>query len=174
MRIALNGVRAVFHRPHHQKETNKGAVKSMRRLLTEAGSHAMMEYKGSVGKVEFDEDAGIIHGEVINTRDVITFQGDSVAEVKKGRSGAIQRLRQLTYTRCLDKPVARNSQHTKAQYVATCEFVEGGSVLSVEFQSYTSEENLATNCRFQRIIRRKYRNSLSQLTFSSRFRRIFH
>ncbi len=43
----------------------------------------MMEYKGYIGKVEFDEDAGIIHGEVINTRDVITFQGDSVAEVKK-------------------------------------------------------------------------------------------
>jgi len=43
----------------------------------------MMEYKGYLGKVEFDEEAGIIHGEVINTRDVITFQGDSVAEVKK-------------------------------------------------------------------------------------------
>lgn len=37
IRIALNGVRAVFHRPHPQKETDKGAVKSMRRLLTEAG-----------------------------------------------------------------------------------------------------------------------------------------
>lgn len=43
----------------------------------------MMEYKGYIGKVEFDVEAGIIHGEVINTRDVITFQGDSVAEVKK-------------------------------------------------------------------------------------------
>ncbi|WP_258111970.1 type II toxin-antitoxin system HicA family toxin [Alicyclobacillus sp. SP_1] len=37
IRIALNGVRAVFHRPHPQKETDKGAVKSMRRFLTEAG-----------------------------------------------------------------------------------------------------------------------------------------
>ncbi len=43
----------------------------------------MMEYKGYIGKVEFDDEAGMIHGEVINTRDVITFQGDSVAEVKK-------------------------------------------------------------------------------------------
>ena len=43
----------------------------------------MMEYKGYIGKVEFDEEAGMIHGEVINTRDVITFQGDSVAEVKQ-------------------------------------------------------------------------------------------
>lgn len=37
VRIALNGVRAVFHRPHPQKETDKGAVKSLRRFLTEAG-----------------------------------------------------------------------------------------------------------------------------------------
>ena len=36
VRIALNGVRAVFHRPHPQKETDKGAVKSVRRFLTEA------------------------------------------------------------------------------------------------------------------------------------------
>ena len=37
VRIYLNGVRAVFHRPHPQKETDRGAVKSMRRFLTEAG-----------------------------------------------------------------------------------------------------------------------------------------
>ena len=37
VRIALNNVRAVFHRPHPQKETDKGAVKSMRRFLREAG-----------------------------------------------------------------------------------------------------------------------------------------
>jgi len=38
VRIALNGVRAVFHRPHPQKETDKGALKSMRRFLTDAGA----------------------------------------------------------------------------------------------------------------------------------------
>jgi hypothetical protein len=37
VRIALNGVRSVFHRPHPQKEMDKGAVKDMRRFLTEAG-----------------------------------------------------------------------------------------------------------------------------------------
>ena len=37
VRIALNGVRAVFHRPHPRKETDKGAVASMRRFLMEAG-----------------------------------------------------------------------------------------------------------------------------------------
>jgi hypothetical protein len=37
VRVALNEVRAVFHRPHPQKETNKSAVRSVRRFLTEAG-----------------------------------------------------------------------------------------------------------------------------------------
>jgi hypothetical protein len=37
VRVALNGVRAVFHRPHPKKETDKGAVVSVRRFLQEAG-----------------------------------------------------------------------------------------------------------------------------------------
>lgn len=37
VRFLLNGVRAIFHRPHPQKETDKGAVKSVRRFLEEGG-----------------------------------------------------------------------------------------------------------------------------------------
>lgn len=37
VRIVLSDVRAVFHRPHPRKETDKGAVVSMRRFLVEAG-----------------------------------------------------------------------------------------------------------------------------------------
>jgi hypothetical protein len=37
IRVALKDVRAVFHRPHPQKETDKGAVMSVRRFLQEAG-----------------------------------------------------------------------------------------------------------------------------------------
>ncbi|MCJ2036560.1 type II toxin-antitoxin system HicA family toxin [Methylobacterium sp. J-068] len=36
VRVALNGIRAVFHRPHTQKESDKGAVKSTKCFLTEA------------------------------------------------------------------------------------------------------------------------------------------
>lgn len=36
VRVYLNGVRAVFHRPHPHRETDKGAVKSVRRFLKEA------------------------------------------------------------------------------------------------------------------------------------------
>jgi predicted HicB family RNase H-like nuclease len=43
----------------------------------------MMEYKGYIGKVEIDDEVGILYGEVINVRDVITFEGASVAETQK-------------------------------------------------------------------------------------------
>jgi HicA toxin of bacterial toxin-antitoxin, len=37
VRVHLNGVRAVFHRPHPRKETDKGALKAVRRFLIAAG-----------------------------------------------------------------------------------------------------------------------------------------
>ncbi len=37
VRVSLHGVDAVFHRPHPQQETDKGALKSVRRFLKEAG-----------------------------------------------------------------------------------------------------------------------------------------
>ncbi len=43
----------------------------------------MMEYKGYFAKVEFDDDDSIFHGEVINLRDIITFEGETVTELKK-------------------------------------------------------------------------------------------
>ena len=42
-----------------------------------------MIYKGYEGKAKFDEKAGIFRGEVINTKDVITFKGTSVNQLKK-------------------------------------------------------------------------------------------
>ena len=43
----------------------------------------MMKYKNYIGHVVFDDEADIFHGEVINTKDVITFQGTTVDEVKQ-------------------------------------------------------------------------------------------
>jgi predicted HicB family RNase H-like nuclease len=48
-----------------------------------------MEYKGYIGHVTFDDDADVFHGEVINTRDVITFQGKSVKEIRQAFSESI-------------------------------------------------------------------------------------
>jgi predicted HicB family RNase H-like nuclease len=42
-----------------------------------------MMYKGYHATVELDEKAGVFHGEVINTRDAITFQGSSVKELNR-------------------------------------------------------------------------------------------
>jgi hypothetical protein len=36
IRVSLNGVKAIFHRPHPEKETDKGAVKSVRWFLEQA------------------------------------------------------------------------------------------------------------------------------------------
>ena len=43
----------------------------------------MMEYKGYFAKVEFDDNANLFHGEVINLRDVITFEGITVEELRQ-------------------------------------------------------------------------------------------
>lgn len=37
VRVHFAGVRAVFHRPHPRKETDRGALESVRRFLAEAG-----------------------------------------------------------------------------------------------------------------------------------------
>jgi predicted HicB family RNase H-like nuclease len=42
-----------------------------------------MEYKGYYAQVVFDEDANVFHGEVINLRDVITFEGETVDALRQ-------------------------------------------------------------------------------------------
>ena len=49
----------------------------------------MMEYKGYIGAVEYDAEAKIFHGDIINTRDVITFQGTTVKEIEKAFKDSI-------------------------------------------------------------------------------------
>ncbi len=42
-----------------------------------------MKYKNYEATVEFDDEVDLFHGSVINTRDVITFYGKSVTELKR-------------------------------------------------------------------------------------------
>ena len=42
-----------------------------------------MKYKNYEAAVDFDDEMEMFHGTVINTRDVITFYGKSVAELKR-------------------------------------------------------------------------------------------
>jgi len=50
----------------------------------------MMEYKGYVAKVEFDDEADSFHGEIINLRDVITFQGQTVDELRQAFQESVE------------------------------------------------------------------------------------
>ena len=43
----------------------------------------MIEYKGYVGIFELDPEIDSFHGTVINTNDVITFYGSSIAELRE-------------------------------------------------------------------------------------------
>lgn len=43
----------------------------------------MLKYRGFLGQVEFDDQAELFYGEVINARDVITFQGTTAKSLKK-------------------------------------------------------------------------------------------
>lgn len=50
----------------------------------------MLSYKGFSGQYQFDADAGIFHGQVINIKDVITFQGKSQQEVEQAFIDSIE------------------------------------------------------------------------------------
>ncbi|MCY3743519.1 MAG: type II toxin-antitoxin system HicB family antitoxin [Candidatus Poribacteria bacterium] len=50
----------------------------------------MIEYNGYIGAVNFDPEIDLFHGTVINTNDVITFYGASVAELRKEMQTSIE------------------------------------------------------------------------------------
>ena len=50
----------------------------------------MMAYKGYLAHITFDEQANLFHGEVINIRDVVTFQGQSVEELRQACADSIE------------------------------------------------------------------------------------
>ncbi|MBD3305705.1 toxin-antitoxin system HicB family antitoxin [candidate division KSB3 bacterium] len=43
----------------------------------------MLSYKGYLGQVEFDPDAKVFYGRVLNTRDTITFQSEQAATLEE-------------------------------------------------------------------------------------------
>jgi predicted HicB family RNase H-like nuclease len=61
-----------------------------RRTIRGGPEDNLIEYKGYLGRVEFDNEAGIFHGEVINLRDVITFQGICVDELRQAFIDSIE------------------------------------------------------------------------------------
>jgi predicted HicB family RNase H-like nuclease len=79
---------------------------SRKTRFVRSGSRAVLDHKGYIGKVELDDEAGVFHGEVINTRDVITFQGTSVAQLTKAFRDSVDDYLQFCHERneAPDKP----------------------------------------------------------------------
>ena len=67
------------HRKFYAYE--KRAENTFEKSLENAGD--MMNYKGYIGKVEYDDENDIFTGSVINVRTVITFQGSTFDEIEK-------------------------------------------------------------------------------------------
>ncbi len=50
----------------------------------------MLNYKGYIGHVEFDDEHETFTGEIINTKDIITFQADTAHELKQAFIDSIE------------------------------------------------------------------------------------
>ena len=64
-----------------QSINEKRAENTFEKSLENEG--AMMNYKGYIGKVEYDDENDIFTGSVINVRTVITFLGSTFDEIEK-------------------------------------------------------------------------------------------
>jgi predicted HicB family RNase H-like nuclease len=49
-----------------------------------------VRYKDYVGAFNYDEDADLFHGRVVGLRDVVTFEGRSVDEIKTALADSIE------------------------------------------------------------------------------------
>lgn len=50
----------------------------------------MISYQGYKGYFEFDEKADIFHGQVVGIKDVITFQGRSIDELRVALKDSVE------------------------------------------------------------------------------------
>jgi hypothetical protein len=85
------GCRTVFSPATSAKGNHKGSGSCHATVSDGDGSKDMTEYKGYLGKVECDDEAGIFHGEFIDSRDVITFQGGHRRGAEKRHSAIASR-----------------------------------------------------------------------------------
>ncbi len=50
----------------------------------------MMEYKGYQARIEYDDEARVFHGEVLNLKDVITFEGTCVEDLRQAFQDSVE------------------------------------------------------------------------------------
>ena len=87
----LGGETIAFHRPHKPK-TTRAYQDAGTRIFGKYRSTAMknaMNYKGYVGTVEYSEEDGCLFGRIAGIQDIISYEGESVAEIRQAFEEAV-------------------------------------------------------------------------------------
>jgi predicted HicB family RNase H-like nuclease len=50
----------------------------------------VLKYKGYIGEFEYEPDAEVFHGRVVNINDVVSFEGKSVDELKTALADSVE------------------------------------------------------------------------------------
>lgn len=72
---------------------------SSKRNTSFTGGRRTMQYKGYKGLVTLDKNTNIFYGEIINVRDVITFQGTSLEECRQAFRNSVNDYLEFCRTR---------------------------------------------------------------------------
>lgn len=109
-----------------------------------------MIYKGYEAIVVYDEEANILHGEVLHLNDVITFQADSTAEIEKAFRESVDDYLEFCKenNREPEKPYSGNFQlrmspelHREVTYAARKKNESVNSYILEALQTYTTKKN---------------------------------
>lgn len=117
----------------------------------------MIEYEGYVGRFEYDPETESFHGEVINTRDVITFVGRSVEELKREMAASID-----DYLAWAEQDGFEPSKPYSGRFL-----VRGTPELHRDVANAAAVENRSMNEWAVRVLSRAARKSLRRVDGSS-------
>lgn len=118
-----------------------------------------MKYKGYQGRVVYDDEVKIFHGEIIGLRDVITFQGTSVEELEQAFKDSIDEYLNFCkeLKRAPEKPFSGNLMlrlspelHEQAAFAAQCQGVSLNAWIKQGIAQYLtspSDKKIAKNKR---------------------------
>ena len=100
-----------------------------------------MRYNEYVGEVEFDDEASLFHGRVANLRDVVTFQGTSVAELRKALADSVEDYLEVCAARG-DAPKRLRSVEDELREDLIRTFAKFDKVRAIAVGKYLEEERV--------------------------------
>jgi len=93
-----------------------------------------MSYKGYIAGVTVDPEAGILHGEVVGARDVITFQATSVNQLRKEFEASIDDYLEF----CRERDITPDRSYSGVFSVRTSPEAHRKAALAAEVQNEKS------------------------------------